>query len=200
MTFFTALRPFALTVAACAILPGFAALAQETAPAADATAPAAVNEPFVASAHNAWEVVCRRADDSEALNCEMYQLLLDPEQQPIAEISIAALPFGAEFAAGATITTPLETFLPFGMGWIIGDAEEMRVEAFRVCTVVGCLIRMGLTPDEVDAMRAGANAKVVIAPFAAIDQPVEINVSLSGFTAAYEALQTQLATNAQLSR
>jgi invasion protein IalB len=198
MTFRTALRPFALSVAVCAILPGFAAVAQET--ATDEAAPRAVGEPFLAATHSDWEILCNEIDQAGTVSCEMYQLLFDPSQQPVAEISIAALPFGSEFSAGATITTPLETFLPFGMGWRIGDAEEGRVEAFRVCTVVGCMVRMGLTPDEVDTMRAGSTASIMIAPFVAIDQPVEIAVSLSGFTAAYEDLQTRLSEAAVAAR
>ena len=68
------------------------------------------------------------------------------------------LPLGAEFAAGATVTTPLETFLPTGLGFRIGTAENMRVEGFRVCTVVGCVVRMGLTAEEIDQMKAGSTA------------------------------------------
>lgn len=152
----------------------------------------ALPEPFEAAVHNDWSIMCERTDAVEATNCEMYQLLRDASGSPIAEISVVALPFGAEFAAGATITTPLETFLPTGMGWHIGSAEDMRVEPFRVCTVVGCIVRMGLNVEDIDAMKAGAQATITIAPFVQIEQPIEIAVSLSGFTAAYDDLQTRL--------
>ncbi|WP_323037572.1 invasion associated locus B family protein [Pararhodobacter sp.] len=208
MTLRTALRPLALTAVFCAALPGFAAFAQDTAatepaatePAATEPAERQIGEPYVAATHNDWEVLCSVIDANGTTNCEMYQLLRDPTDQPVAEISIAALPLGAEFAAGATITTPLETFLPTGLGWAIDDAEEMRVEQFRVCTVVGCIVRMGISAEEVDTLRAGTNAKIIIAPFVAIDQPVEITVSLSGFTAAYADLQTRLSEAAAASR
>lgn len=198
MTFRTALRPLAFSVAACAGLSGFAAFAQETA----ATEPATpqIGEPYVATSHADWDILCSVVDEAGTVNCEMYQLLFDSSEQPIAEISMVALPFGAEFAAGATVTTPLETFLPTGMGWQIGDAETMRLEAFRVCSVIGCMVRMGISAEEIDTMRAGANATITIAPFVAIDQPVQINVSLSGFTAAFEDLQTRLSEAAAASR
>jgi invasion protein IalB len=160
-------------------------------------------QPTVVATHRDWEVLC--IDDENGIqNCEMYQLLTDGSDQPVAEISIAALPFGSDFAAGATVTTPLETFLPFGMGFFIGDppgeGDEIRVEGFRVCTVVGCIVRMGLSPEEINQMKAGATATAVIAPFVAIDQPVEITISLAGFTAAYDELQTRLAEAAARAR
>ncbi len=198
MTLRSVLRPLAMSAAICAVLPGFAAFAQEA--TTDEAQSRALGEPFVAATHRDWEILCSQIDEAGTTNCEMWQLLTDETEQPVAEISIAALPFGAEFSAGATVTTPLETFLPFGMGWRIGDAEEMRVEGFRVCTVVGCMVRMGLPAEEIDAMRAGSTATIMIAPFRAVDQPVEISVSLAGFTAALEDLQTRLAQNAAAAR
>lgn len=167
------------------------ALASVAAPAMAQQA-ASLPEPYEAAVHNDWSIMCERTETVEATNCEMYQLLRDASDSPIAEISVVALPFGSEFAAGATITTPLETFLPTGMGWHVGSAENMRVEPFRVCTVVGCIVRMGLTPEDVDGLKAGSAATITIAPFVQIDQPIEISVSLSGFTAAYDELQTRL--------
>lgn len=201
MFFPSALRRTLVSAALCATLPAFAAFAQDTAAPQDAAAPQpAVGEPFEAASYNDWQVMCSQVDEAGTTICEMYQLLHDSTGQPVAEISIAALPLGAEFSAGATITTPLETFLPSGLGWRLGEAEEMRIEGFRVCTVLGCIVRMGFSADEVDAMKAGSTATVMIAPFVAIDQPVEITVSLSGFTAAYEDLQTRLAEAAAAAR
>jgi len=176
--------------------------AQETGTAAPESSPAApqVAEPVIAATHRDWQVICSPEVQGQPQQCEMYQLLVDSEQQPIAELSIAALPLGAEFAAGATVTTPLETFLPTGMGFRIGNEENMRIEGFRVCTVIGCLVRMGLSADEVTRLKAGASATIIIAPFVAIDQPVNINVSLAGFTAAYDDLQNRLAAAAAASR
>lgn len=198
MTPRSVLRPLALSAAFCAVLPSVAAFAQEA--TTDAAQSPAVGEPFVAATHRDWEVLCSQIDEAGTLSCEMWQLLLDESDQPVAEISIAALPFGSEFTAGATVTTPLETFLPFGMGWRIGEAEEMRIEAFRVCTVVGCMVRMGIPAEEIEAMRAGSTATIMIAPFRAVDQPLGITVSLSGFTAALEDLQTRLSESAAAAR
>ena len=176
-----------------------AVLAQETsseatpeaAPEAEATAPEP-GEPYLVNTHRDWEIICTRFEEGGEEMCEMYQLLLDESEAPIAEISIAALTADSGAVAGATITTPLETFLPTGLGWSVGDAEEMRVEGFRMCAVIGCVARIGFSAEEIDAMKRGTHANIVIAPFVAVDQPVTIRVSLLGFTAALDDLQARL--------
>lgn len=198
----SALVPAALC-ATFALSP-LAATAQEAAAAgAQDAQPQVPAGPEVAATFRDWQILCTTVDAAGTQSCEMYQLLHDQAGSAIAEISIVALPFGADFAAGVTVTTPLETFLPTGMGWYVGERPadgQMRVEGFRVCTVVGCIVRMGLSPDEIDTMKAGANATIMIAPFVAINQPVAITVSLAGFTAAYEDLQTRLANAAAAAR
>lgn len=182
------LVPLALA-AALTVLPGLT-LAQTPPTAPAAPAEPAANQPYLAAEHRDWQVICTRVEGQTQEVCELYQLLREPSGQPIAEISIAALAEGGEIVAGATITTPLETFLPAGLGFRIGTAAaEMRIEAFRVCTVVGCVVRMGLTPAEITAMQRGSEAIVTIVPFVAVDQPIDIRVSLLGFTAAMRELR-----------
>jgi len=182
--FRSTLRPgLAAALTAALALPAGTALAQsEAAPAT--TAPAA-GEPYLAATHRDWQILCTRMAEDEAELCEMYQLLTEESGQPVAEITIAALAETGDVVAGATITTPLETFLPSGLGFRVGrDTQEMRLEPFRVCTVVGCVVRMGLTAAEVQSMQRGAEAFITIAPFVAIDRPLDIRISLLGFTAA----------------
>lgn len=206
MTMRTALGP-ALLGAALALSPMVASAQSATAPAPQQPAQQSAAQqpqqpagPTLAATYRDWQILCNTVDAAGTQNCEMYQLLNDANGSPIAEISIAALPFGSQFAAGATVTTPLETFLPTGVGFRIGDATDMRIEAFRVCTVVGCIVRMGLSPDEVDQMKSGSTATLTIAPFVAVDHPVDITVSLAGFTAAYDDLQTRLSEAAAAAR
>lgn len=168
-----------------------AALAQQG--STEAAAPQAPGEPYLVATHRDWEVLCTRFEEGGEEVCEMYQLLADETDTPIAEISIAAFPAGSEVVAGATITTPLETFLPTGLGWRVGDAtENMRIEGFRMCAVIGCIARLGFEQAEVDALMRGTHAVITIAPFVAVDQPVDIRVSLLGFTAALNDLRERL--------
>jgi invasion protein IalB len=179
------LRPALALAALLAPLPGLGAA--QTAPAAPQP-----GQPYVAAEHRDWQVICTRVEGQEAEACEIYQLLREASGQPIAEISIAALAETGQIVAGATITTPLETFLPAGLGFRIGaQAEEIRIEAFRVCTVVGCVVRMGLSAAEVQAMERGSDAFITIVPFVAVDRPVDITVSLRGFTAAMRDLRAR---------
>jgi invasion protein IalB len=188
----TAALPLILAIAA-ALAFSQPAVAQ-TAPAAQspATASPAPGQPYIAAEHRDWQVICSRIEGEEDEACEIYQLLREPSGQPIAEISIAALAESGDIVAGATITTPLETFLPAGLGFRIGaQAEEMRIEVFRVCTVVGCIVRMGLSAAEIRAMEQGSDAFITIAPFVAVDRPVDIAVSLRGLTAAMRDLRAR---------
>lgn len=176
--------------------PALTALALILAPQAglaqDAAAPAptpALGETYLLAEHRDWQILCTQFEQDGPQICDMYQILLDPTGSPIAEISLAAFPPDNEIAAGATITTPLETFLPTGMAFRI-DSGVPRFEGFRVCTQIGCVVRLALSPDEITMMRRGTAAFITIAPFMQIDQPVEIRVSLAGFSAAFDQLLT----------
>lgn len=194
-----ALARLAPLLLALTATPALAQTPPATPPAAPAETPAApaVGQPFVAAEHRDWQIICSPVPVAEGQPaqpdvCEMYQLLREESGQPIAEMSIAALALTGEIIAGATITTPLETFLPAGMGFRIGaEAEEMRVEAFRVCTAIGCVVRMGLNAEEIRQMELGSEAYVTIVPFVAVDRPVNILVSLRGFTAAMADLRAR---------
>lgn len=193
MTFRFALCSTLLTAALA--LP-HTALAQQS--SAEAPATQAPGEPYLVATHRDWEVLCTRFEEGGEEVCEMYQLLTDETDTPIAEISIAAFPAGGEVVAGATITTPLETFLPAGLGWRVGDAtENMRIEGFRMCAVIGCIARLGFEAAEIDALMRGTHAVITIAPFVAVDQPVDIRVSLLGFTAALTDLRGRLPAAAE---
>jgi len=192
MTLRTALCSTLLTAALA--LP-HVALAQDTSAESGAAVAAvpAPGEPYLVATHRDWEILCTRFQADADEICEMYQLLTDDSNTPIAEISIAAFPAGSEVAAGATITTPLETFLPSGLGWRVGDStENMRIEGFRMCAVIGCIARLGFSTAEVEALMRGTHAVITIAPFVAVDQPVDIRVSLLGFTAALTDLRGRL--------
>jgi invasion protein IalB len=191
--------PIFRTLLACTALalPG-AVLAQEQteeqAPALDAlpmTPPdAPEEETYLAETHADWQILCSRFGDDEPELCEMYQLL-ETEDGPIAEVSIRALPDEAGFPAGATITTPLETFLPTGVTFRIDDGNP-RQEPFFVCTVIGCMARLGFSEDEVAAMQRGTNAFITITAIVAVEDPIEVPISLMGFTAALADLRERM--------
>ncbi|KKL20651.1 hypothetical protein LCGC14_2453340, partial [marine sediment metagenome] len=119
--------------------------------------------------------------------CQLYQLLNDGDGNSVAEISMFGLPAGREVAAGATVITPLETLLTQQISMSV-DGGQVKRYPFTFCAGNGCFSRIGFTSQEVAQFKRGANAKLVIVPAAAPDQKIELTVSLSGFTAGYDAV------------
>lgn len=147
---------------------------------------------YVAEVHGDWERRCVRAEaEGGAEICQLYQLLQDQSGNPVAEISFFALPDGAQAEAGATIITPLETFLPRQITMAIDGGAAKRYP-FEFCASQGCFSRVGFTASEVQQFKRGNAANMVIFPAAAPEQPIELTISLSGFTAGYDTVAAGL--------
>jgi invasion protein IalB len=154
-------------------------------PADGATGEAEVGQPYIREEFGAWGLRCLRTEDGND-PCQLYQLLLDAEGNAVAEISLFPLPEGREAVAGATIVAPLETLLTENLTLSV-DGANTRQYPFTFCNRAGCVARVGFTAAEVDQFRAGNAAQLAIVPAAAPDQQVTLDISLSGFTAGYEA-------------
>ncbi|MGP9805710.1 invasion associated locus B family protein [Paracoccus sp. NSM] len=141
---------------------------------------------YALSEHQDWVIRCIRTEQPKD-PCEMYKLLVDGEDNAVAELSVFPL-LNGELAAGARLIAPLETDLLNGLGLQI-DNGEARGYPFGVCTQVGCVSQMGFTAEEVAAMKRGTRATIQLLPFGGDPaQPVSLAASLSGFTAAFDAL------------
>lgn len=147
----------------------------------------AVGRSYVAETFTDWQQRCIRTESGDD-PCQLYQLLRDDNGNAVSEISVFALPEGQQAEAGATIITPLETYLPAQLSLQIDSGETRRYQ-FDFCAQQGCFARVGLTEAEVNAMKRGNVATITIVPFAAQDQQIELEVSLSGFTAGYDAVE-----------
>ena len=83
----------------------------------------------------------------------MYQLLIDGEGNPVAEISLFdAARSSGEAVAGGTIVTPLETLLTQQVTVAV-DGGEARRYPFTFCNQVGCFARIGLPPADLDRFK-----------------------------------------------
>ena len=187
-----------------AVLASGQAFAQaEGAAAEDAEAPAAdtaidglslgqvegevqVGQTYVREEHGDWELRCVRSEDGND-PCQLYQLLRDSEGNSVAEFNIFPLPDGAQAVAGANVITPLETLLTANLRLAI-DGGKAKIYPYSFCSRIGCFARIGLMADEVAAFRKGTAARVFIVPAASPNQTVELSLSLSGFTAGFNAL------------
>lgn len=166
-----------------------AAEAPAEAPAADTPAepdPNAIGATYTKETFGDWKLQCIRTEDGND-PCQMYQLMEDEAGNPVADISLFGLPSGQQAAAGATIMTPLETMLTENL-LIKVDASEAKVYPFTFCARIGCFARVGFTQAEIDAFKKGSKAVMTVVPMAAPDQKVNLDMSLKGFTAAYDAV------------
>ncbi|PID35237.1 MAG: invasion-associated locus B family protein [Rhodobacterales bacterium] len=141
---------------------------------------------YLAEKHGDWERRC--VFNPEGVEpCQMYQLLKDTDGTPVAEFNLMRLPKGGQAVAGANFIAPLETLLTENLTLTV-DSGGGKKYAFRLCTKQGCVVQMGLTAADVAAMKAGNVATATIVPAIAPDQRVNLPISLTGFTAAYDAL------------
>jgi invasion protein IalB len=118
----------------------------------------------------------------------LYYLLSDGNGNNVAEISIFNLPAGSQATAGATFMAPLETLLTANLKIVI-DASKPKVYPFSFCTKAGCVARIGFTADEIAALKKGNKATLTIVPAAAPDKAVDLVLTLTGFTAGFEAVK-----------
>ncbi|MFN3970603.1 MAG: invasion associated locus B family protein [Gemmobacter sp.] len=145
-----------------------------------------IGSTYTAAVHGDWEQRCVRTEDG-ADPCQLYQLLLDETQNPVAEITMVGLPAGSQALAGATVIVPLETLLTQELTMQV-DSAAAKKYPFAWCSPIGCIARIGFVKAEVDAMKRGNAARITIVPVVAPDQKVTVTMSLKGFTAGLDAV------------
>jgi invasion protein IalB len=139
----------------------------------------------VVATHGDWRVAC---SGETGRDCFMVQVANSADGTPLVEISIVPLTGDARAVAGATAIVPLGTALPEGLTLQTDTNEPLRY-VYDFCAPTGCVANIALTPSQMQAMRAGAATRLTLAAAARPDEPVTAILSLSGFTAAYAALE-----------
>jgi len=152
------------------------------------TKKAPVGAELVKETHGDWRIVCVVVPEDQPEQCRLYQLLTDNEDNPVAEYSIVALEAAAKAAAGVNFVSPLGTLLTAQASMRIDSGKVARYP-FGWCDSQGCIARYGLTNAELDNMKRGNKAVMTIVAAAAPKNPIELNLSLTGFTAAWNALK-----------
>ena len=179
-----------LAIVAMALAPNLA-MAQATGSAeALPTGQTPVGTTYVAETHGDWEIRCIRAEEGQPEPCQLYQLMRDANGGAVAEFNIFDIPDEGQLVAGATIVTPLETLLTPGIRLRV-DEGNWSEYPFAFCQTIGCFARLGLTEEDLTALRRGSRATVALVPLPAPDQLVQIAASLSGFTAGFAALEAR---------
>ena len=145
-----------------------------------------VGQTYVKETFSDWDLRCIRTETGND-PCQLYQLLRDANDNPVAEMTIFTVSGGGEAVAGANIITPLETLLTANLRMAV-DRGQAKAYPFAFCRQVGCFVRLGLTEAEISQFQRGSAANVVIVPAAAPDQTVALRASLTGFTDGWNAL------------
>ncbi|MEL6233741.1 MAG: invasion associated locus B family protein [Pseudomonadota bacterium] len=139
----------------------------------------------VQSEHGDWQVRCNAANEEQ---CFMYQLAKDTDGRTVAEFTLIKLPDGSQAAAGATVVTGLGVALPRGLSMTIDSAKPLGYP-YLYCVQAGCFSRLGLTTATITRLKRGAEAKIAVVHVTSPDTPIVGTLSLTGFTAAYDALK-----------
>ncbi len=185
----------------------------ETEETADGAAPAegdaaaegpVEGQPYIAERFTDWVLSCVYTGSGND-PCRFIQVLNNGEGGRVAQVSIVPLPPGRGVAAAAVIETPLGTLLrvprnadelnqPGGLRIQVDDGE-LRVFQFTFCTEGGCVAEIGMDEALVSAFKRGNVAKILIWSVDAPDQPVQLSLSLSGFTAGFNRVASLSGTD-----
>lgn len=150
-----------------------------------AAAPAAIaQEATVRETHGAWEVRCAGE------TCFMIQVASDANGAPVLSFAVRKLDTPRTegdftFIAAAEIYTKPGVFLPAGVTFSV-DGNDSRRIPYERCFPEGCAALPLVQQTLIDSLKGGARVTVTVYPNPG--EEVSAEVSLSGFTAAYDSL------------
>ncbi len=145
-------------------------------------------EIYLAGNKGDWNVRCVTGNPGEIDKCEIQQLIFLNENTPIADISIFKLPKGEMAIAAANVMVPLETLLTKKFRFAFSK-ETVKEFPYSFCNQNGCLVRMGLLEEDIEALRKGKSSELAITHISSPDSSIELNLSLDGFTAAFDIIK-----------
>ena len=145
-------------------------------------------EIYLAGNKGDWNVRCVTANPGEIDKCEIQQLLFLNENSPIADISIFKLPEGERAVAAANVMVPLETLLTKKFRFAFSE-ESVKEFPYSFCNQNGCLVRMGLLEEDIEAMKKGSSSELSITHISSPKASINLSLSLNGFTAAFDIIR-----------
>lgn len=138
--------------------------------------------------HGAWEVHCL-ADNDRA--CYMSQVANGGNGKPLVSVRIQKTPNlkgpkGEAIPAVIQIQAPLGVLLTAGLSLQV-DAAQPGLAPYKFCTPQNCVVEEPVSDELIGRMKKGSAAKMGVIS-ALNGEKSEANVSLSGFTRAYDSL------------
>ena len=145
-------------------------------------------EVYLAGNKGDWNVRCITANAGEIDKCEIQQLLFLDENTPVADISIFKLPAGERAVAAANVMVPLETLLTKKFRFAFSE-NSVKEFPYSFCNRNGCLVRMGLLEEDIEAMKKGSISELSITHISSPEASINVSLSLTGFTAAFDTIR-----------
>ena len=145
-------------------------------------------EIYLAGNKGDWNVRCITGNPGEIDKCEIQQLLFLNENTPVADISIFKLPEGERAVAAANVMVPLETLLTKKFRFAFSEVS-VKEFPYSFCNQNGCLVRMGLLEEDIEAMKKGSSSELSITHISSPEASINLNLSLNGFTAAFDVIR-----------
>lgn len=148
---------------------------------AEESRPSAVQETY-----DDWVVHCQTltGDAGARTMCQMSQEL----RQKGTDKRVLLVAFDRDAkgnGAKATIIAPFGILLQQGLAIEVAKSELAR-GGFRTCLPVGCVVDLAINGDDIRRLAEGDKATVVMG--ADNGQPMRVDISLKGFTAAWNRL------------
>lgn len=129
----------------------------------------------------AWSIVC---PDGEGSNCQLRQELIQTNTGKL--VSAVVIDKTKDGLATATFITPFGLLLPAGLRFSVDNGASLKA-MFSTCLPQGCLASATLSPATLYSFKAG-NRLDLDAEAIKPHQPVKIEFSLLGFSAAWKKL------------
>ena len=145
-------------------------------------------EIYLAGNKGDWNVRCITGNPGEIDKCEIQQLIFLNENTPVADISIFKLPEGERAVAAANVMVPLETLLTKKFRFAFSE-NSVKEFPYSFCNQNGCLVRMGLLNEDIEAMKKGSSSELSITHISSPESSINLNLSLNGFTAAFDVIR-----------
>lgn len=152
-----------------------------------ATAQSQAGGSTVKAKHGAWEIRCGVENPD---TCLMAQTGNNDEGEPVLQALLRKTPNlkgpnGEAIAAVMEIVAPIGVLLPAGVAVTI-DGKEIGRGGFRYCQPQACVVQEPIQDEFVNQLKRGAGAVMTLVGLNGTS--LDVKISLSGFTKAYNSL------------
>ena len=131
-----------------------------------------------------WTLECGALPSGKRI-CQMTQVVNNPKDgKPLLQAAVIK-PSGGKKAI-LRLVAPLGVWLRPGVGFSINGGSKNNLN-FEFCLREGCIAQLGLSSGLVNAMKRGSKARLSIQNIQR--RKLNLDVSLRGFTAAYDGMR-----------